>query len=200
MLSVADPDLDQPAHAPGSVRERDLRPGGTDESIASVVHQHGAALSGFLHRLARGDHQRAEDIYQETLIRAWKHPECRQEGVATNRGWLFTVARRISIDQLRAAAVRPAEAGGEHLAAVPDPVDQIDRLLVAGEVRAAVRTLSPHHREVLREMYFEDRPAAEVAERLGVPVGTVKSRTYYALRALKDALAERGLSHTTIHP
>src|SRR5260370_1255810 len=110
MLSVAGPDLDQPA--PGSVRERDFRRGGTDESIAGVVRQHGAALSGFLRRLARGDHQRAEDIYQETLIRAWKHPEYRQEGVATNRGWLFTVARRISIDQLRAAAVPPAEAGG----------------------------------------------------------------------------------------
>src|SRR5260370_14732967 len=141
MLSVAGPDLDQPA--PGSVRERDFRRGGTDESIASVVRQHGAALSGFLRRLARGDHQRAEDIYQETLIRAWKHPECRQEGVATNRGWLFTVARRISIDQLRAAAARPAEAGGEHLAAVPDPVHPIDPPPAAGHAPAAAPAPRP---------------------------------------------------------
>jgi RNA polymerase sigma-70 factor (ECF subfamily) len=198
-LSINNPDLDHPAPARGSVPERDFPQRSTDESIAGIIDQHGAALSRFLHRLTRGDHHRAEDIYQETLVRAWKHPECCQEGNATNRPWLFTVARRYSIDQLRAATARLTEASGEHLTDCADPVDQVDRLLIAGEVRAALKSLSPRHREVLWEMYFEDHSVAEAAERLGIPAGTVKSRAYYALHALKGALAERGLDQTTIH-
>jgi RNA polymerase sigma-70 factor (ECF subfamily) len=76
-----------------------------------------------------------------------------------------------------------------------DPADPVDRMLLAAEVRAAMATLSAAHQEVIREMYFQDRPAAEVAERLGLPEGTVKSRTYYALRALKDAMQRRGLDY-----
>ena len=199
-LSVNILDLDHPAPAQGSVPERDFPQRSTDESIASIIRQHGSALSHYLHCLTRGDHHRAQDIYQETLIRAWTHPECCREGVANNRPWLFTVARRFSIDQLRAATARLTEASGEFLADCADPVDQVDRLLIAGEVRAALKSLSPRHREVLWEIYFEDRSVAEAAERLGIPVGTVKSRAYYALRSLKGALAERGLGQTTIHP
>ncbi len=101
---------------------------------------------------------------------------------------------------MRAATARLTEASGELLADCADPVDQVERLLIAGEVRAALKSLSPRHREVLWEIYFEDRSVAEAAERLGIPVGTVKSRAYYALRSLKGALAERGIGQTTIHP
>lgn len=198
-LSVVGQSPDHPASHQESVSEHGRPPVTSDQSIARLVHRHGAVLFGYLLRLTCGDRQRAEDIYQETLIRAWKHPECRVEGGTSSRQWLFTVARRVSIDQLRAAVVRPVPVSDErHLAAVPDPVDQIDRLLLAREVRAAVMTLSPAHRQVLKEMYFEDRSASEVAVRLGIPAGTVKSRTYYALRALKDALAERGMDRCLV--
>jgi RNA polymerase sigma-70 factor (ECF subfamily) len=109
----------------------------------------------------------------------------------------LTVARHVSIDQLRAAAIRPATVSAEYLTAVPDPVDQIDQLLLARDVRTTVAKLSPEHREVIREIYFEDRSVAEVAQRIGVPTGTVKSRTYYALRALKAALAGSRTEHST---
>lgn len=194
ILSDVSRDLDDRVPDQGSVSEHGLRPAGADQTIAWLVGRHGTALFRFLLRLTNGDRERSEDIYQETLLRAWRHPECCQESAWSSRQWLFTVARRVSIDQLRAAAVRPAAVSDErHLAVAPDPVDEIGRMLLAGEVRAAVGTLSAPHREVLREIYFEDRPAAQVAERLGLPVGTVKSRTYYALRALRDALAQRGL-------
>jgi RNA polymerase sigma-70 factor, ECF subfamily len=166
------------------------------DTFAQLVDLHGAALLRFLLRLTHGDRERSEDIYQETLLRAWNHPECYQEGAWLSRKWLFTVARRISIDQLRATAVRPALVSDERqLDVARDPVDHVDRMLLAGEVRAAMATLSAAHQEVIREMYFQDRPAAEVAERLGLPEGTVKSRTYYALRALKDAMEQRGLDY-----
>jgi RNA polymerase sigma-70 factor (ECF subfamily) len=167
-----------------------------DQRFAELVDLHGAALLRFLVWLTRGDRERSEDIYQETLLRAWKHPECYQQGAGPSRKWLFTVARRISIDQLRATAVRPALVSDEWLLEVAcDPVDAVDRMLLAAEVRAAMATLSAAHQEVIRQMYFQDRPAAEVAQRLGLPEGTVKSRTYYALRALKDALEQAGLEN-----
>jgi RNA polymerase sigma-70 factor, ECF subfamily len=167
-----------------------------DEMFAQLVDLHGAALLRFLLRLTHGDRERSEDIYQETLLRAWKHPECYQQGALLSRKWLLTVARRISIDQLRATAVRPALVSDERqLEVARDPVDDVDRMLLAAEVRAAMATLSAAHQEVIREMYLQDRPAAEVAERLGLPEGTVKSRTYYALRALKDAMGRRGLEY-----
>jgi RNA polymerase sigma-70 factor, ECF subfamily len=165
-----------------------------DQPFAQLVDLHGAALLRFLLWLTHGDRERSEDIYQETLLRAWKHPECYQQGAGLSRKWLFTVARRISIDQLRATAVRPALVSDEwQLEVACDPVDSVDRMLLAAEVRAAMATLSAAHQEVIRQMYFQDRPAAEVAQRLGLPEGTVKSRTYYALRALKDALEQVGL-------
>jgi RNA polymerase sigma-70 factor, ECF subfamily len=167
-----------------------------DQTMEQLVDLHGEALLRFLRRLTKGDQERSADIYQETLLRAWRHPECCEQGVTLCRRWLFTVARRISIDQLRAASARPRLVNAERsLDIAADPVDHIDQMLLASEVRAALATLSAAHQEMLREMYFEGRPAAQIAERLGVPDGTVKSRTYYALRALKAALAQRGLEN-----
>lgn len=191
-----DTSRDQDYRVPGRGLAAEQAVTGTacDEPFAQLVDLHGAALLRFLLWLTRGDRERSEDIYQETLLRAWKHPECYQQGAGLSRKWLFTVARRISIDQLRATAVRPALVSDEwQLEVACDPVDSVDRMLLAAEVRAAMATLSAAHQEVIRQMYFQDRPAAEVAQRLGLPEGTVKSRTYYALRALKDALEQAGL-------
>ncbi|HLX50742.1 MAG TPA: sigma-70 family RNA polymerase sigma factor [Streptosporangiaceae bacterium] len=194
-LSVVHSTPDYPVPATPPVSGSLLPP--ADQSIPDLISQHGAALLRFALKLTLGDRERAQDIYQETLIRAWKHPELCQENVFASRRWLFTVARRVSIDQLRAAAIRPAVVSDEQwLTEVCDPEDQIGRLLLAKEVRAAIKTLSPAHREVLREVYFEDCTVAQAAGRLGIPVGTAKSRIYYALRALKDALAARGMDRS----
>jgi RNA polymerase sigma-70 factor (ECF subfamily) len=178
------------------VAGRGLRATIPDQTFAQLVDLHGAALRRFLLRLTNGNEERVHIIYQETLLRAWQHPECCERGLSASRTWLFTVARRISIDLLRAAEVRPSLVNDENLLfATADPVDSMDRVLLTVEVRAALATLSAAHQQVLQEMYFQDRPAADIAERLGVPVGTVKSRAYYALRAMQEALAGRGLDH-----
>lgn len=177
-----------------SIQVPALRLAGSDDLIDRLVRRHGGTLFRFLLRLTHGDVHRSEDIYQETLIRAWRHPQACRESLSSGPGWLITVARRISIDQMRAAARRPdLVRGDQQLGEAADPVDEVGRMLLAREVRAALASLSGPHREMLRLAYFEDRPVAEVAARLGIPVGTVKSRTYYALRALADAMAARGL-------
>ncbi|MEV8534086.1 sigma-70 family RNA polymerase sigma factor [Streptomyces sp. NPDC051211] len=165
----------------------------TDEqSLSRLQRQHGRALFGFLLGLTYGDRQRAEDLLQETLLRAWKHPEALESDHDSMRPWLFTVGRRLAIDARRARMVRPAEVGPEVLDQAPQHEDGSDRSVAALDVREALRTLSREHREVLVQIYFRGASVSEAAEALGIPVGTVKSRTYYALRALKAVMPGYG--------
>ncbi len=110
--------------------------------------------------------------------------------------WLCTVARHLAIDAHRPRQARPAETGGEALerAAEQKPgEDEIEQALQSWAVADAVRSLPQDHRAVLLETYFRGRAMAEAAQVLGIPPGTVESRTYYALHALRLALQERGI-------
>ena len=110
---------------------------------------------------------------------------------STLRTWLYAICRNVVIDATRARAARPTLAD----AAPPDlpaPERPLEQLLVGLEVEEALRRLSDQHRFVLVEIHLRDRPAAEVAEQLGIPVGTVRSRVYYALKALRLVLEEMG--------
>jgi RNA polymerase sigma-70 factor (ECF subfamily) len=157
------------------------------------LHQvHRPVLLAYITRLMKGDVHRAEDILQETLVRAWRNPEARNADGKWSRAWLFTVARRITIDHVRVAQARPAEYFDERIDAHADTEDEIERLLDGQEVRAALTSLPERLRTILIEIYFQERSVLEAAELLDVPTGTVKSRTFYALRALREALLERG--------
>jgi RNA polymerase sigma-70 factor (ECF subfamily) len=109
------------------------------------------------------------------------------------RPWLFTVAEHLAIDAHRARRARPREVGEAALDSVPD-LGRIESTLDRIVVTDALQSLSHEHRAVIVETYYRGRTVAEAADVLGVPPGTVKSRCYYALRALKLALAERGLT------
>lgn len=159
-----------------------------------VYAEHGAALLGYSSRLCGGDRQRAEDVVQETLLRAWRHPEASGSGPQAERAWLMTVARNISIDWYRSRVARPAEVGGgalEAVAGVPGDND-IDRALEAWTVADALTALSPDHRAVLVETFYRGHSVAEAAAALGIPQGTVKSRAFHALRALRRVLVDGG--------
>jgi RNA polymerase sigma-70 factor (ECF subfamily) len=108
------------------------------------------------------------------------------------RAWLFTVARNIVIDEWRTRRFRSELPYAE----VPETVegDSTDRLLLSWVVADALTKLSEEHRAVLLECYYRGMPVAEAARHLGVPEGTVKSRTHYALRALRLALEEMGVT------
>jgi RNA polymerase sigma-70 factor (ECF subfamily) len=168
-----------------------VAPTADDHLLRALYAEHGGPLLGYILRLTGGDRQQAEDVVQETLLRAWRHPEALSGRPV--RPWLFTVARNLVVDAHRARQARPPEAGEALLAVLP-AADDIDRALESWTVAEALADLSPQHRAVLIETYYRGLSVAEAATVLGVPPGTVKSRTYYALRALKLALEERGLA------
>jgi RNA polymerase sigma-70 factor (ECF subfamily) len=167
-----------------------------DDQVAlmqQLHEEHAAALWRFCLRLVNHDRGRAEDVAQETLLRAWRHREILESPPRAVRAWLFTVARNIVIDEWRSHRAH----NETPVADVPEGEaddDASDQLLLSWVVAEAVTRLSDDHRAVLLECYYRGRPVAEAARRLGVPEGTVKSRTHYALRALKLALEEMGVS------
>ena len=164
----------------------------SDEALVRALYsEHAGPLLRYALHLTSGDRQRAEDIVQETLLRAWLHPEAISERPA--RPWLFAVARNLAVDAYRARRARPHEVGEGALDLLSAP-DEADRALESWAVADALRSLRPEHRRVLLETYYRGRSVAEAASVLGIPAGTVKSRTFYALRALKLELEERGLA------
>lgn len=164
-----------------------------DELIRALHAEHGDALFAHALRLCNGDRQRAEDLVQETLLRAWRKLADLDDDGRSLRPWLFTVVQRLAIDAHRARRARPQEVGDAMLAALPE-LDEVEHTLDRIVVTEALRSLSPEHRAVLVETYYRGRSVAEAASVLGIPPGTVKSRCYYALRALSLALAERGVT------
>jgi RNA polymerase sigma-70 factor, ECF subfamily len=168
----------------GDTGERELR---------ALYDAHALALLTYALRLCGGDRAQAEDLVQETLVRAWRNLDRLDPSAAPVRPWLFTVAQRLAIDAHRARQARPREVGDAALAGVPS-LDGMEGALDRIIVTDALQALSPEHRAVIVETYYRGRSVAEVAGVLGIPPGTVKSRCYYALRALKLALAERGVT------
>ena len=159
--------------------------------IRALYAEHGGALLRYALHLTGGDRQRAEDLVQETVVRAWRHPKALADRPA--RPWLFAVARNLAVDAYRARQSRPPEVGQGALEVMP-AADDADRALESWAVADALAALRPDHRRVIIETYYRGCSVAEAAATLGIPSGTVKSRTFYALKALKLALEERGLA------
>ncbi|OLB80565.1 MAG: RNA polymerase subunit sigma [Actinobacteria bacterium 13_2_20CM_2_71_6] len=163
------------------------------ELLRAMFAEHGDALYAHALRLASGDRQRAEDLVQETLLRAWRHPEALNPDRGSVRAWLFTTARNLAIDSWRRRSVRVGEVVTDVLPeALTD--DETDRTVEAWLIAEALARLSAVHREVLVECFYQGRSVAEASARLGVPPGTVKSRTHYALRSLRLVLEEMGVT------
>lgn len=163
--------------------------GGDEALVRAVYAEHGRAMLAYATRLL-GDRPAAEDVVQEALIRAWRNPEVLTNGKGSTRGWLLTVVRNLVTDRVRARAARPQEVA-EDPAAPPAARDHAEQVVASVTVLRALDALSADHRGVLEQLYFRGCSLAEAAAALGIPPGTVKSRSYYALRALRAALTDR---------
>jgi RNA polymerase sigma-70 factor (ECF subfamily) len=175
------------------VLSSDASAGRSDGHLMKALHdEHAPALWAYALRLTGGDRARAEDAVQEALLRAWRHPQVLDPATGSPRSWLFTTVRNVVIDEWRARSARP-EVVTDRVPETPGP-DDADNAIQSWLLADALRQLSPAHREVIVETFYRGSSVADAADRLGVPPGTVKSRTYYALRALKLALEERGVT------
>ncbi|MFI6160134.1 sigma-70 family RNA polymerase sigma factor [Micromonospora haikouensis] len=164
----------------------------TDTRIRELLAAHGTPLTRFVRGLTMGNRQTAEDVVQETLLRAWRHLDSLPpDSGGSSRRWLFTVARRLVIDEARRRQARPVEVAAQAAQEYGVTGDETAETAIASQaLRQAVARLSADHRRVLHEVYFRDRTVDEIATELGIPVGTVRSRVYYALRALRAAMGE----------
>ncbi len=172
-------------------RQRD--PVATDDRFVRALYdEHGAVLTSYVAAITH-DHQAAEDIVQETILRAWRRAGRLAADGRPLRPWLMRVARNLAIDRQRRAKTAREQAPSGELEGIAG-VESFDRELDRWQLTDALGQLSLAHREVLVELYFRGRSVAESANVLGIPPGTVKSRSYYALRALRLILEERGWS------
>ncbi|MFJ7078521.1 sigma-70 family RNA polymerase sigma factor [Streptomyces sp. NPDC098781] len=182
---------------PPTGTQRPTEAPGTDceEFIRDLYKQHGALLLRYAARLLGGDWHRAEDILQETAARAWRHSAILGADAEEARPWLFTVVRNLVIDHHRARQIRPSE-----LMSLDDlevaVADDMERMLTTQVIVEALGQLTEQHQEIIKLMYFLECSVAQVSEHLGIPPGTVKSRSYYAVRSLRNALEERGVRGT----
>lgn len=164
-----------------------------DAALVRMLHQeHAGPLYAFCVRFT-ADPQRAEDIVQEVFLRAWRNLATTDLRDRPVRPWLLHVARNLLTDVHRAEQSRPVLVDDERVLEAAQASDDLDRALQAWQVTAALARLSPEHREVLVQAHWLGRSVNETATALGIPPGTVKSRTYYAVRALKLVLEEMGV-------
>jgi RNA polymerase sigma-70 factor, ECF subfamily len=188
-------DMARTQRNPAEPRAFEVAPVGLDpptesadaEGLRAAFLSHGGELFGYARR-ALGDRGLAEDAVQETFIRAWRARDRFDPTLGTMRSWLFTIERRIVIDIARSRALRTTVPIADDVS-IPDDVEGA---LVSWQVEEAIRRLRPEHRQVLVETYYRGRRSREVAQELSIPEGTVRSRLFYGLRALRLILDEMG--------
>ena len=162
------------------------------EEADAWLGQHRASLVGFVLPLVNGDFQAAEDVVQETMLRGWQHSA--ELETETAGPWLHTMARNIAVSAYhRRRRARPREVPLQENA-LPDAGDGLDQMSDAWLLGTALNSLDPAHRAVIAELFYHRKKVAEVAEMLGIPEGTVRSRCFYGLRALRTTLEKQGIT------
>ncbi|MFF5338035.1 sigma-70 family RNA polymerase sigma factor [Streptomyces sp. NPDC013181] len=163
-----------------------------DAFVGGLYTTYRPVLLRYAARLLDGDWHKAEDIVQEAVARAWKNAQFLRPRGEEVRPWLFTVVRNLVIDHHRAHRIRPLAPTAD---AVPETGrDDTDSTLTSHVVLEALRGLNEQQRAVIQLMYCLEFSVAQTAAHLGIPAGTVKSRAFYAVRAMRKALAEQGVA------
>ncbi len=164
-----------------------------EELLAELYRLHGRVLFAFVQRLV-DDRSKAEDVVQETMLRAWRNLDSIDPRRGDPRSYLFTVAKNVVIDIWRAEQRRPRLVTDEEVLAAQPVEDRLDARVDAWMVHQALERLSSEHRAVVDHLYYGGSTVTETAQTLGIPPGTVKSRAYYAVRVLRAAFEEMGMT------
>jgi RNA polymerase sigma-70 factor, ECF subfamily len=165
---------------------------GCEDNAGTWLADYQAPLVGFVLPIVNGDRQAAEDVVQETMLRGWQHlGELSPDHAGS---WLRRVARNIAISTYhRRRRARPREVPLDDTTA-PAAGDGVDGMVDALIIASALNSLTAGHRQVIVELFYNRRSVAELAAMLAIPEGTVRSRCFYGLRALRRALEEQGIT------
>ena len=170
---------------------KSLQDAQSEDTMRALYRTYGGELYGFALKLL-GDRGQAEELVQDVFTRVWRRADSYDPERASFRTWLYGIARNAIVDLKRRQSVRPA-------LAVHEPDDQpavddsFEHALLSWQVNSALERLTPDHRQVIRLAHFQGLTLREISEQTGIPLGTVKSRTSYALRALRLAFDEMGM-------
>ena len=168
-----------------------------EAGLRSAYAAHAAELYRFARRALEDDHA-AQDAVQETFLRAWRAADRYDPELSSLRVWLFAIARNVVVDQARVRASRPwlgdLTAPEDLLASASEEPDAVEALLRRWVVEEALLRLGRDHRAAIVETYLRGRPYAEVAAEQGIPVATLRSRVFYALKALRIAMDDMGVT------
>jgi RNA polymerase sigma-70 factor, ECF subfamily len=159
------------------------------DDLRELYRRYSAELFGFAYN-ALGDRGLAEEVVQDVFARAWRAARDYDPRRASVRTWLYSIARNRVVDARRRAAVRPGLAAANAPESPAEVDEALEQAVLRWQVAAALARLSPEHREVIRLAHYGGLSLREIAERKGIPLGTVKSRTSYALRSLRLILDE----------
>ena len=163
---------------------------GADTRIGALLAEHSLPLSHYLASFTNSSPHSVDDLLQETMLRIWRRLDDVPVDPEGARRWLFTVARNVGIDSVRRARARPVCV--ELTESVSSATDDTGETAVAlNALRAAIGALSDTQRALLVDLHLEGRTVAEVAHRLRVPEGTVKSRAFYALQTVRRAVGAK---------
>jgi RNA polymerase sigma-70 factor (ECF subfamily) len=162
-----------------------------EAALREAFNVHGGQMLGFARR-ALESAAAAEDAVQETFVRAWRYRSRFDSSLGSLRTWLFSILRRVILD----AYARRDRVQVVSLSERDDVIgdDHLEVAMRGWQVDSALARLPVEHRAVLTELYFRGRSGREAAEILNIPEGTVRSRTFYALRLLREHLEEAGWS------
>jgi RNA polymerase sigma-70 factor, ECF subfamily len=163
----------------------------TGDSLRRIYRRYANELYGFVYQ-ALGDRGAAEEVVQDVFTSVWRHAQTYDQQRGSFRTWMYRIARNAVIDRRRRSSVRPGLPGRtDHLTTEPAALDgSIEQTPLRCQLAAALARLTPQHRDVVFLAHYEGMTMREIAESKDLPIGTIKSRAWYAMRSLRLALKE----------
>jgi len=168
---------------------------GDDLAMDAVWATYAGPIRGLARSLSNATHSDADEVVQEALAKVWTSAASFDPSRGTEATFIFTIARRVIIDRWRRAGRRVSEVALDDRVGGADrgATGEFDQVVLRAAMRTAIESLSAPQREVIELAYLDGFSQSEIADRIGVPLGTVKTRTFAALRALRGRLDHAGI-------